>query len=74
MWIRIFPDRPTTQKGQGVTMGSGKGDIFQYVCTVKPGRIMVEISGVSEEIAREALRRAAHKLPMAVKIISKDAS
>lgn len=72
VWIRVFPDKPITQKAQGVRMGSGKGDVKGHVCVVKPGRIIFELAGVSEEIAREALRRAAHKLPFKTKIVSKE--
>src|SRR5690606_19608306 len=63
IWLRIFPDKSFTAKGQGVGMGSGKGDVQGYVAVVKPGRVMFEISGVSPEVANEALRRAGHKLP-----------
>lgn len=72
MWIRIFPDKPITKKAAGSKMGSGKGDIESYVAVIKPGRIIFELSGVSEEIAREALRKASHKLPMKTSIISKN--
>jgi len=72
VWIRVFPDRPVTQKGLGVGMGHGKGDIKGYVVTIKPGKIIFEIGGVDAEIAREALRRAGHKLPFAIKIVSKE--
>lgn len=71
VWIMVFPDKPISKKPPEVRMGGGKGDVHEYVATVKPGRIMFEIAGVSEEIAREALRRAAHKLPVKTKIISK---
>jgi len=63
MWIRVFPDKPITEKGN-VTMGAGKGDVKGYVCVVRPGRIMFEISGIAETEAREALRLAASKLPV----------
>lgn len=67
MWVRIFPDKPVTQKGTG-TMGAGKGDVKGYVAVIKPGRIMFEVSGIPEVEAREALRLAAAKLPVVCKI------
>jgi len=72
IWIRIFPDKPITKKALGTRMGSGKGDIEQYVSVVKPGRIMFELGGVSKEIAYEALKRAQAKLPLMSKIIFKE--
>ncbi len=72
VWIRVFPDKPITQKAQGVRMGSGKGDVKGYVCVVKPGRMIFELAGVSQEIAEEALRRASHKLPFRTKIVTKE--
>ncbi len=72
VWIRVFPDKPITRKAQGVRMGAGKGDVKGHVSVVKPGRIIFEVAGVSEEIAQEALRRASHKLPFKTKIISKE--
>lgn len=69
IWIRIFPDRPVTSKGTHFTMGSGKGAPEFYVAVVKPGTVMFEISGVSNELAREALRLAAHKLPVKTKFV-----
>lgn len=72
VWIRVFPDKPITQKALGVRMGSGKGDVKGYVCVVKPGKMIFELAGVSAEIAGEALKRAAHKLPMRTKIVSKE--
>lgn len=72
VWIRIFPDKPVTKKSAGAPMGGGKGDVDCWVVVVKPGRILFEISGVPEEIAREALRRAGTKLPLATKIIIAD--
>ena len=68
VWIRVFPDRPITRKPQEVRMGKGKGSLDHYVSMIQPGRIMFEIDGVSEEIAYEALRLAAQKLPMLTKI------
>lgn len=72
LWIRVFPDHPLTKKPVGVKMGSGKGDIEAYVAKIKPGRILFELSGVSEEVAREALRKAGHKTPMKTHFIKKE--
>ena len=71
VWIKIFPDKPITTKPLGTRMGSGKGSVEYWVAVVKPGRVMFEISGVSEEVAKEALRLASHKLPCKCKIVSK---
>ena len=71
VWIKVFPDKPVTSKPIGVRMGSGKGAVEYYVAAIKPGRVMFEIAGVSEEVAREALRLAMHKLPITCKIVSK---
>ena len=71
VWIKIFPDKPVTAKPAETRMGSGKGTLEYWVAVVKPGRVMFEISGVSEEIAREALRLATHKLPCKCKIVSR---
>ena len=71
VWIKIFPDKPVTSKPAETRMGSGKGTLEYWVAVVKPGRVMFEISGVNEEIAREALRLAMHKLPCKCKIVSK---
>ena len=71
VWIKIFPDKPVTAKPAETRMGSGKGTLEYWVAVVKPGRVMFEISGVSEEIAKEALRLATHKLPCKCKIVSK---
>ena len=70
-WIRIFPDRPFTAKAAEVGMGKGKGDVAGYVFEVRPGRILFEIDGTSEIVAREALRKAGTKLPLKVKIIAR---
>lgn len=70
-WIRIFPHRPVTKKPVGVKMGSGKGDIDQYVAVVKPGTILFEIGGVSEELARQALSRAGHKVSVKTTFVTK---
>lgn len=71
VWIKIFPDQPVTAKPAEVRMGSGKGAPDYWVAVVKPGRVMFEISGVSETVAREALRLAMHKLPVKCKIIKR---
>ena len=71
VWIQIFPDKPITAKPAETRMGSGKGSLEYWVAVVKPGRVMFEIAGVSEEVAREALRLATHKLPCKCKIVSK---
>ena len=71
VWIKIFPDKPVTSRGLGVRMGKGKGSTDFWVAVVKPGRVMFEIAGVPEEVAREALRLATHKLPCKCKIVSK---
>ena len=71
IWTRIFPDRPRTQKAAEVGMGSGKGDVVGYVVDVRPGRIIFEIDGASEEIAREALRKAGTKLPLTGRVVTR---
>ena len=71
VWIKIFPDKPYTSKPIGVRMGKGKGNVEGWVAVVKPGRVMFEIAGVPEEVAKEALRLATHKLPVKCKIVSK---
>ena len=71
VWIKIFPDKPVTAKPAETRMGSGKGTLEYWVAVVKPGRVMFEISGVSEDVAKEALRLATHKLPCRCKIVSK---
>ena len=72
VWIKIFPDKPITEKPAETRMGSGKGSPEYWVAVVKPGRIMFEMEGVSEEIAKEAMRLAGHKLPIKTKFISKN--
>ena len=72
VWIKIFPDKPVTSKPLGTRMGSGKGSPEYWVAVVKPGRVMFEIAGVSEEVAREAMRLAMHKLPIKCKFIKKE--
>lgn len=74
VWIKIFPDKPVTSKALGTRMGSGKGTPDHWVAVVKPGKVMFEIAGVSEEIAREAMRLAMHKLPIKCKFVVKEAS
>lgn len=71
IWIRIFPDKPITKKPPEVRMGGGKGDVHEYVAPVKSGRMLFEMSGVPKDIAVEALRLAAHKLPVKTRIITK---
>lgn len=70
-WIRIFPDRPVTAKPAEVGMGKGKGDLQKYCFELRPGRIIFEVDGVDEKIAREALRKAGTKLPVKTRVISK---
>ena len=72
VWIKIFPDKPVTQKPAETRMGSGKGSPEYWVAVVKPGRILFELAGVSEEIAREAFRLAAHKLPVKTKFVTRE--
>ena len=71
VWIKIFPDKPVTAKPAETRMGSGKGTLEYWVAVVKPGRVLFEISGVPEDVAREALRLATHKLPCKCKIVSR---
>lgn len=71
IWIRIFPDMPLTKKPAEVKLGKGKGDLFGYCAPVKPGRIIFEVDGVTDAVAREALRKAGTKLPVKTKIIAK---
>ena len=71
IWIRIFPDKPITKKGQETPMGGGKGSVDKYVIPVKPGRILFEMEGVSEEKAKEALTKASHKLPLKTKFVKR---
>ena len=72
VWIKIFPDKPITEKPAETRMGSGKGSPEYWVAVVKPGRVMFEIAGVSEEVAREALRLASQKLPIKTKIVKRE--
>lgn len=71
LWIRIFPDKPITKKPAETRMGSGKGDVYEYVAPVKAGRMLFEIAGVTKEVAFRALTLAAHKLPVKTKIVEK---
>ena len=73
VWIKIFPDKPVTAQPAETRMGKGKGNLEYWVAVVKPGRVKFDISGVSEEIAKEALRLAVHKLPIKCKIVSREA-
>ena len=73
VWINIYPDRPLTKKPAETRMGSGKGSPEWWIANVKPGRVMFELSGVTEDVAREAMRRAMHKLPMKCRFISREA-
>ncbi|MDE5860346.1 MAG: 50S ribosomal protein L16 [Oscillospiraceae bacterium] len=72
VWIKIFPDKPITEKPAETRMGSGKGSPEYWVAVVKPGRVMFEIAGVSEEVAREAMRLAMHKLPIKCKFVARE--
>jgi len=70
-WIRIFPDKPFTEKGAGAPLGAGKGDVKGYVAVVRPGRILFEVTGIPEAEAHEALRLAAAKLPVVTKVVKR---
>ncbi|AMA74419.1 MULTISPECIES: 50S ribosomal protein L16 [Aneurinibacillus] len=72
VWIKIFPDKPITAKPLEVRMGSGKGSVEHWVAVVKPGKVMFELAGVSEEVAREAMRLAMHKLPIKCKFVKRE--
>lgn len=72
VWIKIFPDKPITARPADTRMGKGKGNVDYWVAVVKPGRVMFELGGVSEEIAREAMRLAANKLPVKCKFVKKE--
>ncbi|KPJ71531.1 50S ribosomal protein L16 [Parcubacteria bacterium DG_74_3] len=71
LWIRIFPDKPITRKGTEVPMGGGKGKVDHYAYPIRPGRIIFELEGVKEEVAREAFKKAADKLPIKTKFVQK---
>jgi large subunit ribosomal protein L16 len=72
VWIKIFPSKPITQKPLEVRMGAGKGNVEKWVAVVKPGKILFELAGVPEEVAREAMRLASHKLPIKTKFVKRD--
>ena len=72
IWIRIFPDKPITQKAAEVPMGKGKGDPDHFIFDVRPGRVLFEIDGVAETVAREALRKATAKLPLKAKVVTRE--
>ncbi|MCL4418859.1 50S ribosomal protein L16 [Patescibacteria group bacterium] len=74
VWIRIFPDKPITKKPAETRMGSGKGDVFEFVARVLPGRMLFEMAGVSKDSAHAALRLASHKLPVKTRIVEKNTS
>ena len=71
VWIRIFPDKPITRKAEGSKVGVGKGEVYMYVCVVRPGRILFEMGGLSQELAQQAIKRAGDKLPIKTRFISK---
>ncbi len=73
IWIKVFPDKPVTAKAAETRMGSGKGSVDHYVAVVRPGRVLIEIAGVDEETAREAMRLAAHKLPIRTQFVKREA-
>lgn len=72
VWLRVFPDKPVSARAAGQRMGSGKGDVDRYVAVIKPGRIILEIAGVTDDVALDALKKAAAKLPFKTKIIVKE--
>lgn len=71
LWIRVFPDKPVTQRAAETRMGSGKGPVDHWVAVIKPGRVLFEIAGIPEDMAREAMRLAAHKLPIATQFVAR---
>jgi len=71
VWIRLFPDKPVTKRAAETRMGKGKGSVDHWVAVVKPGRVMFELAGVSEEVAREAMRLASHKLPIKTRFLTR---
>jgi large subunit ribosomal protein L16 len=73
VWVRVFPDKPITSRPAGKRMGSGKGDISEYVAVVKPGLILFEVAGAAADVVKEAFRKAGAKLPIAVKMVSREA-
>lgn len=72
LWIRIFPDKPITKKPAETRMGGGKGDVYEYVAPIRPGRILLEVGGITKDVAYEALRLAGHKLPIKTRIVTKE--
>jgi large subunit ribosomal protein L16 len=72
VWVRVFPDHPVTAKAAGVRMGGGKGDVQGFVSAVRPGKILFELAGVSEEVASQALKRAADKLPVKTRFVNRE--
>lgn len=72
VWIRVFPDKPVTSRPAGQRMGGGKGDIDKYVAVIKPGRILFEVAGVSEDLVTQALERAGAKLPFKTKVVKRE--
>ena len=74
IWIRVYPDKPITKKPAETRMGTGKGNVEYYVAVVKPGRILYEMEGVTDEIAKKAFHLAAHKLPVATKVVKRGAT
>ena len=72
IWIRIFPDKPITKKPPETRMGSGKGDVYEYVAVVRPGRILFEMGGIAAEVAKESMRLAAAKLPIRTRFVAKE--
>lgn len=72
VWIRVFPDKPVTSRPGGQRMGGGKGDISHYVAVITPGRIIIEIAGISKEMAKDALTKAGNKLPFKTKMVAKE--
>lgn len=72
IWIRIFPDKPITKKPPETRMGSGKGDVYEYVAVVKPGRMLFEMAGIPHEVAKESMRLAAAKLPIRTRFVTKE--
>ena len=71
LWVRVFPDKPVTQKGTEVPMGGGKGSVDHYVVPIRPGRVIFELDGLKEDIAKEAFRKATDKLPIKTKFIAR---
>ena len=72
VWIRVFPDKPVSSRPAGQRMGSGKGDVDRYVCVVTPGRILYEVSGVEDELVKNALKKVGDKMPFKTKIVSRE--